>query len=96
MERHIQHMTSGPSLCVGVERENAVKKLLDLLGPEDPQSARRQSQFYWRGVFGADSVMNAMYCKFKVYTSCYVFISKISANEYVRLILKLLRGCFKC
>lgn len=64
VDKHVEYMTSGPSLCLCVERENAVKKLLDLLGPEDPQSARRQSQFYWRGVFGADSVMNAIYCKF--------------------------------
>ena len=63
IEKHIQHMTSGPSLCLCVERENAVKKLLDLLGPEDPQSARRHSQFYWRGVFGVDPVMNAIYSK---------------------------------
>lgn len=60
-EKHLEHLTSGPCLCLCLQRENAVKWLLDLLGPEDPQSARRQSQFYWRGVFGADSVSNAFY-----------------------------------
>ena len=51
-------------MCLCVQRENAVKRLLDLLGPEDPQSARRQSQFYWRGVFGGvDTVTNGIYGK---------------------------------
>ncbi|XP_052272728.1 dynein axonemal assembly factor 8-like isoform X2 [Dreissena polymorpha] len=59
--KHLQYLTGGPSLCLCVERENAVKRLLDLLGPEDPQSARRLSQFYWRGVFGGDIVTNALY-----------------------------------
>ncbi|XP_052805856.1 dynein axonemal assembly factor 8-like isoform X2 [Mya arenaria] len=59
--RHLKHLISGPSLSLCVERENAVKKLLDLLGPEDPQSARRLSQFYWRGVFGGDLVTNGIY-----------------------------------
>ncbi|XP_060589717.1 dynein axonemal assembly factor 8-like [Ruditapes philippinarum] len=62
IDKHMNHLTSGPSMCLCVQRENAVKRLLDLLGPEDPQSARRQSQFYWRGVFGGvDSVTNGIY-----------------------------------
>ncbi|XP_053408690.1 dynein axonemal assembly factor 8-like isoform X2 [Mercenaria mercenaria] len=61
IEKHEKHLTSGPCVCLCVQRENAVKRLLDLLGPEDPQSARRHSQFYWRGVFGVDPVSNAIY-----------------------------------
>lgn len=60
-EKHIEHLMSGPSLLLVVQRENAVWKLQDLLGPEDPQSARRLSQFYWRGVFGTDIVANGFY-----------------------------------
>ena len=63
-EKHLSYLRSGPSLCLALQRENAVKKLLDLVGPEDPQSARRNSQFYWRGVFGVDPVCNGLYCKF--------------------------------
>ncbi|KAL3885198.1 hypothetical protein ACJMK2_025289 [Sinanodonta woodiana] len=59
--KHVSYMTSGPCMCLCLQRENAVKCLLDLLGPLDPQSARRQSQFYWRGVFGVDSVMNGFH-----------------------------------
>lgn len=61
LQRHIDHMTSGPCALLSLQRENAVKKLLDLVGPKDPVAARRQSQFLWRGVFGADSVLNAFH-----------------------------------
>ena len=60
-EKHLYYLTSGPCMCLSLQRENAVKKLLELLGPEDPLSARRQNQFHWRGVFGADAVSNAFY-----------------------------------
>ncbi|KAK3592482.1 hypothetical protein CHS0354_014980 [Potamilus streckersoni] len=59
--KHVSYMTSGPCICLCLQRENAIKWLLDLLGPLDPQSARRQSQFYWRGVFGVDLVMNGFH-----------------------------------
>ena len=54
-------MTSDPSLVLAIQRENAVKYLLDLIGPEDPQVARRQSQQLWRAVFGVDPVMNGLH-----------------------------------
>ena len=63
-EKHTSYLTSGQCLWLALQRENAVKKLLDLVGPQDPQSARRNSQFYWRGVFGVDTVCNGLYCKF--------------------------------
>ena len=56
-------MKSGPSLCLVLQRENGVKKLLELLGPTVPLSARRQSQFLWRGTFGVDVVTNAFHGK---------------------------------
>ncbi|XP_060073808.1 dynein axonemal assembly factor 8-like [Ylistrum balloti] len=61
LEKHLSYLTSGPCVYLTLERENAVKYLLDLLGPMDPQGARRQSQFYWRGVFGVDPVLNALH-----------------------------------
>lgn len=66
-------MTSGPSLCLCVERENAVKKLLELVGPEDPLDARKHSQFFWRGVFGVDAVKNAIYCKLFIHSYTSLF-----------------------
>lgn len=57
----MKYLTSGPSMCLVLLRENSVKKLLDLLGPVDPLNARRQSQFLWRGTFGVDLVNNAFY-----------------------------------
>ncbi|XP_013420923.1 uncharacterized protein LOC106181165 isoform X1 [Lingula anatina] len=60
-QMHVDHMTSGPSFILCVQRENAVKKLLDVIGAEDPQQARRQSIFNWRGTFGVDPVCNGIY-----------------------------------
>ncbi|XP_064651155.1 dynein axonemal assembly factor 8-like [Lineus longissimus] len=59
--QHKNHLTSGPSVILTLQRENAIKKLVDLLGPSDPQQARRQSQFLLRGAFGIDPVSNALY-----------------------------------
>jgi nucleoside diphosphate kinase len=58
---HKEHLTSGPSVVLTLQRENAIKKLVDLLGPNDPQQARRQSQFLLRGAFGIDPVSNALH-----------------------------------
>ena len=60
---HVDHMTSGPSLVLCLQRENAVKKLLDILGPADPHDARRQSQFLMRSSLGADPVVNGFHGK---------------------------------
>ncbi|KAK3752174.1 hypothetical protein RRG08_059735 [Elysia crispata] len=61
-QQHVDAMTSGPSLVLVLQQPGAVKRLLDLLGPEDPQSARRLSQFLWRGEFGRDVFNNGLYC----------------------------------
>ncbi|XP_050417554.1 dynein axonemal assembly factor 8 [Patella vulgata] len=60
-EKHLSHLTSGPSVLICLERENSVKKLVDVIGPDDPQAARRKSQFLWRGIFGSDPVANGLY-----------------------------------
>ncbi|XP_067859725.1 dynein axonemal assembly factor 8 [Heptranchias perlo] len=57
----IDSLTSGPSVILCVQRDNSVKKLLDLLGPEDPQEARALDQFLWRGHCGTDLVHNGLY-----------------------------------
>ena len=57
----MSHMTCGPCLLLSVQRENAVKKLLDLLGPEDPKVARVKNCGYWRAIFGQNAVANGLY-----------------------------------
>lgn len=57
----IAHMSSGDSLVLAVSRENAVKKLLDLLGPEDSREAKRLDPFLWRGMYGTSVTHNAFY-----------------------------------
>ena len=61
MEEHVQYAQSGPCLLLGLMRENAVAKLLDVLGPCDPQLARKQSQFLLRGCYGVNLICNALY-----------------------------------
>lgn len=56
-------MTSGPSVVLCLHRENAVGRLLDVLGPSDTRAAKKQSQFYLRGSFGEDSIKNGFYGK---------------------------------
>ena len=44
-----------------LQRENAVKKLLDMLGPEDPVIARNLDPFLLRGCYGVDPIRNAIH-----------------------------------
>lgn len=45
----LMYLTSGPVLALCLQRVNAVKKLLELLGPEDPVQARNvQDLHFWR------------------------------------------------
>ncbi|XP_066496915.1 dynein axonemal assembly factor 8 [Tiliqua scincoides] len=60
-EAHSSYLTSGSSLVLCLQRENAVKKLLDLLGPEDPKQARAVSQFLWRAQYGLSTAQNGFY-----------------------------------
>lgn len=64
LERHVRHMTSSPVVALCLQRENAVGRLLEVLGPSDPRVAKKQSQFFLRGSFGEDSIQNAFYGKF--------------------------------
>lgn len=54
-------MTSGPVVALCLQRENAVGRLLEVLGPSDPRAAKRQSQFFLRGSFGEDCIQNGFY-----------------------------------
>ena len=60
---HETYLTSRPSLVMCLERENAVRHLLDILGPWDPRDARRQGQLLWRAAFGVDPVCNGLHGK---------------------------------
>ncbi|XP_069840194.1 dynein axonemal assembly factor 8-like isoform X2 [Dendropsophus ebraccatus] len=60
-QAHCDYLTSAPSLVLCLQRINAVLKLLDLLGPDDPQLCKVQDQFFWRAQYGTSPVRNAMY-----------------------------------
>eukprot|EP00057_Strongylocentrotus_purpuratus_P006231 XP_011660705.1 PREDICTED: uncharacterized protein LOC580349 isoform X3 [Strongylocentrotus purpuratus] len=58
---HLGHLTSGPVLVLVLQRENAVRKLLSLLGPNNPKEAKKKNEFLWRGMFGVDPINNALH-----------------------------------
>ncbi|KAM4025204.1 dynein axonemal assembly factor 8-like isoform 3-T4 [Anomaloglossus baeobatrachus] len=60
-QMHCDYLTSAPSLVLCLRRINAVLKLLDVLGPDDPQLCKAQDQFLWRGHYGTSPVQNAMH-----------------------------------
>ncbi|XP_077774544.1 dynein axonemal assembly factor 8 isoform X1 [Podarcis muralis] len=61
LEAHSSYLTSGSSLVLCLQRQNAVKKLLDLLGPEDPKEAQAANQFFWRAQYGHSLIHNGFY-----------------------------------
>nr|XP_009672200.1 PREDICTED: uncharacterized protein C16orf71 homolog [Struthio camelus australis] len=61
LEAHCTYLTSGSALVLCLQRPNAVKKLLDLLGPEDPKLAQALDPFLWRAQYGINAVRNGFY-----------------------------------
>ncbi|NXS99721.1 NDK5 kinase, partial [Jacana jacana] len=61
LEAHCSYLTSGTALVLCLQRPNAVKKLMDLLGPEDPKLAQAQDPFLWRAQYGTSAVQNGFY-----------------------------------
>ncbi|XP_040212492.1 uncharacterized protein LOC120943324 [Rana temporaria] len=60
-QAHCDYLTSAPCLVLCLQRINAVLKLLELLGPEDPRVCKDKDQFLWRAQYGASVVHNGMY-----------------------------------
>ncbi|XP_033373829.1 uncharacterized protein C16orf71 homolog isoform X2 [Parus major] len=61
VEAHCTYLTSGTALVLCLQRPNAVKKLMDLLGPEDPQLAQALDPRLWRAQYGTSTVQNGFY-----------------------------------
>ena len=61
---HCTYLTSGTALVLCLQRPNAVKKLIDLLGPEDPKLAQALDPFLWRAQYGVSTVQNGFYGRF--------------------------------
>ncbi|XP_015732902.1 uncharacterized protein C16orf71 homolog isoform X2 [Coturnix japonica] len=61
LEAHCTYLTSGTSLVLCLQRPNAVKKLLDMLGPEDPKVAQALNPCLWRAQYGISTVQNGFY-----------------------------------
>ncbi|KAL1278533.1 hypothetical protein QQF64_025206, partial [Cirrhinus molitorella] len=60
-ELELQYLTSGPSLALGLLRVNAVQRLLELMGPEDPVEAHFIDQTLWRAQYSSDRLHNGIY-----------------------------------
>eukprot|EP00076_Gallus_gallus_P045480 XP_025011018.1 uncharacterized protein C16orf71 homolog isoform X2 [Gallus gallus] len=61
LQAHRTYLTSGTSLVLCLQRPNAVKKLMDMLGPEDPKVAQALNPCLWRAQYGIDAVQNGFY-----------------------------------
>ncbi|KAF7691042.1 hypothetical protein HF521_011339 [Silurus meridionalis] len=59
-----EYLTSGPVLALCLQRVNAVKKLLELLGPEDLAQARTEDLHFWRASYGTDRLLKAFTDRF--------------------------------
>ncbi|KAL7829819.1 hypothetical protein AOLI_G00307040 [Acnodon oligacanthus] len=57
----LKNLASGLALALCLQRVNAVKRLLELLGPEDPAEACAGDQHLWRASYGTDTVHNGIY-----------------------------------
>ncbi|KAG7316913.1 hypothetical protein KOW79_019211 [Hemibagrus wyckioides] len=60
-DSELKYLTSGPVLALCLQRVNAVHKLLELLGPEDPVQARTKDLYFWRASYGTDRLHNGIY-----------------------------------
>ncbi|NXT17769.1 TXND3 protein, partial [Syrrhaptes paradoxus] len=60
-EAHCTYLSSGTALVLCLQRPNAVKKLIDLLGPEDPKLAQARDPSLWRAQYGTSTVQNGFY-----------------------------------
>ncbi|XP_036421409.1 uncharacterized protein LOC118804902 [Colossoma macropomum] len=56
----LKYLGSSPALALCLQRVNAVKRLLELLGPEDPA----EDQHLWRASYSTDTVHNGIYGSF--------------------------------
>ncbi|XP_074981719.1 thioredoxin domain-containing protein 3 isoform X1 [Caretta caretta] len=52
----LEHMTSGPTLALGLIRENAVQRWRDLLGPKSLEEAKEKSPASLRSEYAVESV----------------------------------------
>ena len=69
-----------------LRRENAVKKLLDILGPEDPVIARSLDPFLLRGCYGVDVIHNAIHGNFPLvlYINVTMMTSRCEQDFWLR------------
>lgn len=58
----IEHIVSGPVVVMELISRNAVQRLIDVCGPEDPSDAKAHSPNSLRAKFGTDLLKNAVHC----------------------------------
>ncbi|KAJ1097248.1 hypothetical protein NDU88_002373 [Pleurodeles waltl] len=61
LQDHCTYLTSDLSLVLCLQRQNAVKKLVDILGPDDPSQSQARDMCLWRAQYGTSLVQNAFY-----------------------------------
>lgn len=57
----IEHIISGPILAFEILGKNAINICLDLIGPEDPDNARKMYPETVRAQYGIDKIRNGIH-----------------------------------
>lgn len=90
---HVSYLTSAPSIVLCLQRENAVYRLQQVLGPTDPQTARRLGQHFWRAIFGSDAIANGLHGKFDKLRAK---VPAFSIYKFVKTCVPSFDQCIKC
>lgn len=59
--RSVNQLTSGPTEALIIVGENALEKIKEKAGPTDPESAKVNSPYSWRAMFGTALPNNAIH-----------------------------------
>lgn len=58
----IDHLASGPVVALELVGRNAVQRLIEMTGPEDPAVAKIEAPNSLRAIFGIDKTRNFVHC----------------------------------
>jgi len=60
--RVVEYMTSGPIIAMILSKKDAINSLIELIGPSDPQLARKEKPKSLRAKYGKTEFYNGLHC----------------------------------
>ena len=85
----IEHLISEPVVAFQLLGPDAVTRLLDIVGPEDPEDAKAKHPESLRAIYGIDKIRNAIYVSKTSESSENVSTSLNSTHAKIML-------CYRC